>query len=162
MAKLDQHVVQLGRMIQEIFLRFQCSHRSISQGPHTVLSHHELFLLETLGGTGSTKMKDAALRLGIAFNTLTGIVDQLENRGFVSRTRSQADRRVVFLELTSEGKKIYKSASKAKYEFHRATLASLSVPERKTLLDLFQKMAGVQTPPELSNNLKPAKAKKSE
>jgi len=162
LRKLDEHVVQLGNFIQEIFVRFQNAHSSISRGPHTVLSHHELFLIEVLGDVGSTKMKDAALKVGIAVNTLTGIVDQLESRGFVTRVRSQTDRRVVFLELTTQGKTIFKSAAKAKSEFHRATLSSLSPHERSTLLELFRKMANTNSSsPETPSSAmtKPSKGK---
>jgi DNA-binding MarR family transcriptional regulator len=128
-------------MIQEIVRRFQNAHGGISRGPHTQVSHNELFLIEVIGDHGPQMMKDAAIKLGIAVNTLTGIVDQLEGKGFISRSRSQTDRRVVFVMLTPAGKRIYKSAYKAKHEFHRANLASLTPLERGTLLDLFKKMA---------------------
>ena len=79
-------------------------------------------------------------------NTLTGIVDALETKELVSRSRSLKDRRVVFIELTPKGSKIYKSATKAKNEFHRANLANLTPQERVQLLSLFQKMAQLNLP----------------
>ena len=53
---------------------------------------------------------------------------------------------MIFVELTSKGTKIYKSATKAKNEFHRANLASLTPQERVQLLSLFQKMAQLDSP----------------
>lgn len=146
LPRLDQHVLELGQIIQEIIRRFQNANRSISRGPHTQLSHHEQFLLEVLGDKGAQMMKEVALQLGIAVNTLTGIVDALETKELVSRSRSLKDRRVVFIELTPKGSKIYKSATKAKNEFHRANLANLTPQERVQLLSLFQKMAQLNLP----------------
>ena len=146
LPRLDQHVLELGQIIQEIIRRFQNANRSISRGPHTQLSHQEQFLLEVLGDKGAQMMKEVALQLGIAVNTLTGIVDALETKELVSRSRSLKDRRVVFIELTPKGLKIYKSATKAKNEFHRANLANLTPQERVQLLSLFQKMAQLNLP----------------
>ena len=44
--------------------------------------------------------------LGLEKHSITSIVDSLCKKGYVKRERSEKDRRVVFLKLTSEGKKL--------------------------------------------------------
>jgi DNA-binding MarR family transcriptional regulator len=46
----------------------------------------------------------------IGYATLTGILDRLEERGFVTRTRDPADRRTVILKMTPAGEKLLASA----------------------------------------------------
>jgi DNA-binding MarR family transcriptional regulator len=43
-------------------------------------------------------------------STLTGILDRLENKGFVERWRSSPDRRIIMIYLTEAGKKVVENA----------------------------------------------------
>ena len=43
-------------------------------------------------------------------STVTGVVDRLENKGFVERMRNSPDRRVITIQLTETGKKLAENA----------------------------------------------------
>jgi len=43
-------------------------------------------------------------------STVTGVVDRLENKGFVERMRNSPDRRVITIQLTETGKKLAQNA----------------------------------------------------
>ncbi len=47
-------------------------------------------------------------RMYLHLSTVSGIVDRLEKRGYVTRKRGDEDRRVVHLEVTSEGRGVIK------------------------------------------------------
>lgn len=55
---------------------------------------------------GEMKISDLSDKLGLSNSTVSGIIDRLEKQGFVERTRSAEDRRVVYVSVTSEYKKI--------------------------------------------------------
>jgi DNA-binding MarR family transcriptional regulator len=60
----------------------------------------------------------------IGYATLTGILDRLEEHGYVTRTRDPADRRTVILNMTKDGEKLLASApsllqSRLNEELHR-------------------------------------------
>ena len=87
--ELENQAADLGAVIREILKQFQSIHAMAAEGPHAHLTHHELFLMEHLGEEGPQKMRSLAEYLGVAVNTMTTIIDGLENKGLVLRSRSQ-------------------------------------------------------------------------
>jgi MarR family transcriptional regulator, organic hydroperoxide resistance regulator len=62
-------------------------------------------LMGTLAHHGEMKISDLSEKLGLSNSTVSGIIDRLENQGLVVRTRSKDDRRVVYVNVSSEFKK---------------------------------------------------------
>ena len=60
-------------------------------------------------------MKTVAARLGVSVPTLTSAVNRLVKKGHVERVRDDADRRLVLLRLTNNGRK----ACRAHDLFHK-------------------------------------------
>jgi DNA-binding MarR family transcriptional regulator len=65
-------------------------------------------------------------------SNVTGIVDNLEERGFVRRTASASDRRVKLIELTAEGRRLRARLVRA-VEKPPAWLAGLSEADQRAL-----------------------------
>ncbi len=63
-------------------------------------------VLRTLRQSGPTSAKRLTAALACTHSNITGIVDRLERDGWVKRTRSTEDRRVIFLKLTEKGEQI--------------------------------------------------------
>lgn len=59
-------------------------------------------LMGTLAHHGEMKISDLSEKLGLSNSTVSGILDRLENQGFVERTRSKEDRRVVYIKVTDK------------------------------------------------------------
>src|SRR4029077_12474329 len=70
----------------------------------------------------------------IGYATLTGILDRLEERGYVTRTRDSADRRTVILKMTAAGEKLLASAPSLLQNRLRDELRRMSEAERSALL----------------------------
>jgi DNA-binding MarR family transcriptional regulator len=77
----------------------------------------------------------------LAVNSVTSLVDKLENQGLVRRTRSDEDRRVIHVELTTAGKKVYDAAVVEKLSLLRLMLGRLSSDEQEKFMSLFRKIA---------------------
>ena len=65
----------------------------------------QLWALEHLFDTGACTMCALAAELHLQGSTATGLVDQLERRGLVTRRRNRTDRRVVQVALTAKGRR---------------------------------------------------------
>jgi DNA-binding MarR family transcriptional regulator len=74
--------------------------------------------------------------------TIQGVVQRLAGRGLVFASRDPMDRRVVVLELTSEGCVLLEQARAAAARTNEALLAPLSAPERAQLLLLLRRLLG--------------------
>jgi DNA-binding MarR family transcriptional regulator len=59
-------------------------------------------LMGTLAHSGEMKVSDLSEKLGLSNSTVSGILDRLENQGFVERIRSKEDRRVVNIKVTEK------------------------------------------------------------
>jgi MarR family transcriptional regulator, organic hydroperoxide resistance regulator len=64
-------------------------------------------LMGTLAHHGKMKISDLSEKLELSNSTVSGILDRLEKHNLIVRTRSENDRRVVFVEVSPESKKIF-------------------------------------------------------
>ena len=71
---------------------------------------------------------------------VTRLVDQLEGRGFLVRSRSTSDRRVVHLEITPAGRALAKSLLPRIVEFWNEVLEGFSAGEVTQLIDLLSRL----------------------
>ncbi len=141
MSGLDERANDFGLIVHDILKQFLQLHDATASGPQSNLGHQDLRVVEHLGESGAQMMRSLAEHLGVAVNSMTNLVDNLEQKGLAHRTRSAIDRRVIHVELTDEGKKAYVAASNAKFLFHRALLSVLTEDEQEIMLVLFRKIA---------------------
>lgn len=85
-------------------------------------------------------MSTFSANLSMTQAAITGIVDKLETQGFVSRTRSDEDRRVVKIKMTLKGGHALRRAERAHCEFTDQTLGSLDECELDSLNLILQKL----------------------
>lgn len=67
------------------------------------VSMAQLHLMFTLQRTGEMTMSHLAELLNVSFSNATGLIDRIEERGFIERSRVPSDRRVVLVRLTPAG-----------------------------------------------------------
>lgn len=79
------------------------------------ITNNDMHIIEAVGLSGENTMSVVAKRLGITAGSLTTSVNSLVNKKYVTRQRSEEDRRVVFLKLTEKGKRAYEHHR----EYHR-------------------------------------------
>src|SRR5262245_26500110 len=71
---------------------------------------------------------------------ITGLIDRLEQAGFVNRMRCEKDRRVIYVALTDQGTKSLAALDGPLAELHRKLLGHLSQAEVKELIRLLEKV----------------------
>lgn len=62
-------------------------------------------MMGILSHDGEMKISDLSEKIGLSNSTVSGIIDRLEKQGLVERTRSNEDRRVVYVNISAEFKK---------------------------------------------------------
>lgn len=141
---LDRRAAELGQVVREIVKRFEGANQAAANGPHADLTMQETRVVELLGESGGQMMRAVADYLGIAVNSVTTLADNLERKGLLRRVRSEADRRVVHVELTPAGGRASRSIMEVKRQFHREMLAALTDEEQDILLVLLRKIGGLR------------------
>ena len=71
---------------------------------------------------------------------ITGLIDRLEQAGFVHRVRCEKDRRVIYVALTDQGTKTLAALDEPLIALHRKLLGHLSQAELKELIRLLEKV----------------------
>ena len=74
------------------------------------VSAPQLHCLLTLYEVGPLPPSHIAKYIMVKSSTVTGIIDRLEHKGLVRRTRNSPDRRVINIELTDKGKTLAENA----------------------------------------------------
>jgi len=97
------------------------------------LTTSQLATLRQLGRSGALSAGDLARGIAVSQATITGIVDRLELRGLVTRTRSAEDRRRVVIELTDAGREVVASSPPPLHERFMLRLAELPEDERREI-----------------------------
>jgi DNA-binding MarR family transcriptional regulator len=94
-------------------------------------------LLRTLAHYASPpRMADLAQRLEVVPRAVTTLVDGLEKAGKVRRVPDPANRRVIRIELTADGRTALRELHRARRSAAEEILAPLTEPQRTVLGDL--------------------------
>jgi len=100
--------------------------------------------LLSLDPEGPEPMRVLAKGWGCDASWVTGIVDGLEERGYVERRVLASDRRVKVVQITSAGEKAKARALERLHE-PPAAIAALDLADQVALRDLFRKIRGPVT-----------------
>jgi MarR family transcriptional regulator, organic hydroperoxide resistance regulator len=90
------------------------------------LSGAEINALANLGDGGTLNVRQLSERTGARASTLTGLLDRLENRGYLTRELYPADRRSFRLPLTEAGQAVAARVVTAIADLERDALSRLS------------------------------------
>jgi DNA-binding MarR family transcriptional regulator len=89
------------------------------------LSMAQLHILYTLQRNGQMTMSRLAEVLNVSLSNATGLIDRIEERGFVERTRVPEDRRVVLIRVTPEGERMLQEIDALSDELLRSVLSRI-------------------------------------
>jgi MarR family transcriptional regulator, organic hydroperoxide resistance regulator len=90
------------------------------------LTAAEINALANLAGRGVLNVRELSAETGTRATTLTGVLDRLENRGYLTRELDATDRRSFRLPLTEAGRAVAGRVRAAVTELERDALAHLS------------------------------------
>ena len=100
-------------------------------------------LLELLVDRQSARVQELAAHAGITPSTATRILDALERRGVVERTRSDEDRRAVAVSLTEAGRQVVRAEQEWLRGRQRTFYAALPGADQQLAPDLLFRLAAL-------------------
>lgn len=145
---------QVAEIVDNIRRVFQViNEQSQKVKRETGLTGPQIWTIKTILDEAPLSVKDLAQRVYLHPATVVGIIDRLEDNGFVTRTRSLEDRRVVLVGLTAKGRKLVVNAPEAIQGVLVTGLEKMPVKKRNIIdhgLAELVKMLGIETmPPQL-------------
>lgn len=108
-----ENALAVDRLEKSLFIMSDIyrKHRDYIRTKHKI-SSLEMEILQLIILDGPKKMKEIGKHFNIKLSTLTSIIDKVEKQKLVQRNNSRDDRRVVFLEVTRKGRKVYEDYSR--------------------------------------------------
>ena len=107
------------------------------------LSASQLHCILVLHEMGPIPPSQIAKHIMVNSSTVTGVIDRLENKGFLQRVRNSKDRRVITISLTKEGEKLAMHAPLPILEQMVEGLKGLPDQERSQIIQSLQKLTGM-------------------
>lgn len=106
----------------------------------TGITEQQWRVLRVLGEHGQLDTKTLADRASLLFPSLTRIAATLRNKGLISQTRDEVDRRRQFIEITPKGQEIIDSHVDQAVLIVEGFKTTLGADNYETLLDLLTRL----------------------
>ena len=133
---------------REAFAELRCLGSERMHRADMSMSHFHL--MSMLDRHGSMTMSRIAELLGVSVSNATGLIDRIEERGLVERTRVPHDRRVVHVQLTDAGRQMLHEVELFKEDMIHGILNRLDERQlRRVALAMSDLRAAVVDEPQL-------------
>jgi len=110
----------------------------MSMGISTV----EYRILKNLNKRGALPMIELANINMVTQGWITGVIDKLEKLNYVTRERSETDRRVININITKKGKTFFKKIEGLHLKFIDDSLKNFDDEEKYNILNFLKKIEG--------------------
>lgn len=115
-------------------------YKSSYQSQSSNIQAQDMYVLERIFFQLKVKIKDISKQYGIPPSTLTGIIDRLESKKYIERTRDKIDRRIIELVITDEGKQAVERHIREDKIFTQNLFNTLQSDKKRLLKELLNEL----------------------
>ena len=123
-----------------VFAMFRTLRNDIGKIFGGYIPWNEFIVLRILNRTNKEMVSRVANELNVSNSHITAVTEKLINTGFVTRSRSTSDRRVVYLEITEQGKDLVAKMEGAKKQYLQERFSTLSEEEMNIMISISKKL----------------------
>ncbi len=113
----------------------------------TIVQFNALQHLHWYGRESGMSVSELGEHLGLAHNTVSGLVSRLEKHGWVVRRKCDEDRRRARIQLTPQSEQLFRERVQHATDFWQNTFGQLSPEERENLIGSLKKLKQVMAKP---------------
>lgn len=129
----------------KLFIVLSRAHRKINDSANRSIAEFnlnptEFAVLELLYHKGNQPLQHIGEKILIASGSITYVVDKLEKKGLVVRNPCNADRRVIYAEITDSGNTLMNEIFPIHEQFLHEQMSDLSNEEKNFLIHLLKKI----------------------
>lgn len=126
---------QLNEVLVHVFNHaLKIEENSLIREEFKEISMNDMHIIDAIGDGEAKNMSSIAKIVGVTVGTLTIAMNNLVKKGYVVRTRSEEDRRVVLISLAEKGKKAYERHKQFHLEMIKAMREGLDDEQCRVLL----------------------------
>ncbi len=130
--------MEIERTLNEILVRLfrninAIEEQAVRTEEYKNITTNDMHVIEAIGTGRAKNMTAVAKELGVTTGTLTIAVNSLVKKGLADRVRSEEDRRVVLVSLSSKGTEIFKQHQMFHEKMIDAVVEQLTEEEKAVL-----------------------------
>lgn len=137
-SPLDTFAINLQHQVYHLVREYELCDQ-MCMGQYSVTASQGYTML-TLPESDSITMNALSESMGLANSTMTRMVDQLVEKGYVRRTTDDGDRRVVRVSLTSQGQETRRNLDQALQYFFGLVLTEIPQEEQHVFLQVLERV----------------------
>lgn len=100
---------------------------------------NEFVVLQLIEQKGPLMASEIANQIEVTSSHITTVTDKLIKKGLIQRERSDADRRIVYLQVTEQGREIAHTMETMRTNYYQQKFKQLTNEEMESLIQLFGK-----------------------
>ncbi|WP_347489337.1 MarR family transcriptional regulator [Desulfoscipio sp. XC116] len=134
---LSRYIDRLDEMGRHFLRRM---HQELAQTMDKGVTGNQFIVLKMIYDQGRRTVSEVADELCVSLSAVTAQVDRLCRMGMVERRRSEKDRRVVWLQLTNEGRAVVKDCQAGRQRVIQRYLGRLEEEELLHMIEIYEKI----------------------
>ncbi|PLT28711.1 MarR family transcriptional regulator [Peribacillus deserti] len=119
---------------------YRTTRNELQQIYGNVINGNEFSVLRFLYIAGPQKASAISQDLKVSASHITNVTDILVKKGYITRKRTDNDRRIVKIALTEEGGKLYEEMAEKRAAYFKELFAVYTEEELMAFIDLYKKM----------------------
>ncbi|OLN33135.1 MarR family winged helix-turn-helix transcriptional regulator [Desulfosporosinus metallidurans] len=123
---MENENMKIAKLLQEVMLLFR--HKMTKVVEDTGITTLQMMIMGIISKEKTLKITELSGKLSLSNSTVSGIVDKMEKLGMVERTRSERDRRVVYVSISPNFVEMHKTFHE-RFEENIALTINKSTPE---------------------------------
>ncbi|WP_034630046.1 MarR family winged helix-turn-helix transcriptional regulator [Desulfotruncus alcoholivorax] len=148
---LNRYFDRLDEMVQYFLRRM---HQELGDAMEKGVTRNQFVLMNIINDQGRVTVSKVAEDLYVSLSAITALVDRLCRAGLVARHRSEEDRRVVWLELTEEGREVVRGCVEGRRRVLQRYLGQLSEEDLLHMINVYEKIIDMIRREELGKDTK--------
>lgn len=139
--ELREKKIKLLKLLKEVSIKVRDALKYRGDDVEIPASHW--MIMSVLDKNGEMKVGDLSNVLGLSTSTVSGILDKLEKLGYIERSRSTEDRRVVWVRTTQKFKDSLKKHFKEAEKQFENLLSKATEQEIDKIIEGFETLKNI-------------------
>jgi len=134
---LTRYLDKLDEMMPHMVRRM---HQEMTQALADGITGNQFFVMKMMADRGRMTVSEVAEGFNVSLSAVTSLVDRLCKVEMIQRRRSEDDRRVVWLELTEQGRDMVFTCQASRRRVMQRYLGQLEEGELKFMIAIYEKI----------------------
>lgn len=139
-AALEKYFTRLEEFFMEMTRRM---HGELASQMVSGITGSQFFVLKKINSKNRMTVSEVADQLAVSLSAITALVDRLVKAGLVVRSRDDQDRRLVWLQVTDNGREVLRKCTEGRRKVASKYFGQLPREDMEKLIEIYEKVLAI-------------------